>query len=74
MKVTLVVTFSVGVTVGIVGGPFLVVVEAGFLVVTFLVVGAGFLVVTFFVVGTGCFLVVVGQGGATGLAERSQTS
>lgn len=43
-----------------------------------MVVGFGLrvvtLVITLVVVGTGGFLVVVGQGGATGLAERSQTS
>jgi hypothetical protein len=62
------------------GAGFLVVDGAGFLVVEgagFLVVeGAGFLVLVFLVLlGTGGFLVDdVGQGGATGFAERSQTS
>jgi uncharacterized membrane protein YkgB len=62
------------------GAGFLVVEGAGFLVVEgagFLVVeGAGFLVLVFLVLlGTGGFLVDdVGQGGATGFAERSQTS
>jgi hypothetical protein len=74
---------TVFVTVGFLlveGTGFLVVDGAGFLVVDgagFLVVeGAGFLVLVFLVLlGTGGFLVDdVGQGGATGFAERSQTS